>query len=226
MSAKFKPVVFDPYRRRGWRVPRWLVLLLVGVALGAGGLFFAQERYLPRLSVEESATLRRALDQTEAERARLQGELADATKRLDAATAGIKQLKDDLSASRATVETQRDDLAAVVAALPPDPRGGTVEVRAGRFSAARGALAYDVVLTRERGNARPLAGTLQLSVTGEAARGGETTVALKPIEISIGAHAIVRGSVALPEGLKPRQTTVQVLDRSGQQLGMRVMLVR
>src|SRR5438270_716687 len=39
MFGRSKPIVFDPYgrRRRGLRVPRWLVLLLLGGALGAGG---------------------------------------------------------------------------------------------------------------------------------------------------------------------------------------------
>lgn len=226
MSAKFKPVVFDPYRRRGWRVPRWLVLLLLGVALGAGGVYFVQERYLPRLSVEESAKLRSTLGETEAERARLQRELGDTAKALDTANADVKQLKEELAAGRATVERQREELAAVVAALPPDPRGGSVEVRAGRFVIARGALVYDVVLTRDSATGKPLAGTLQLSATGESARGGEVTVPLKPVEVSIGSHAIVRGSQPLPEGFKPRQTTIQVLDRAGKPLGMRVMLVR
>jgi hypothetical protein len=37
----------------------------------------------------------------------------------------------------------------------------------------------------------------------------------------------VRGSQALPDGFKPRETTIQVLDRvAGKPLGMRVMLVK
>ena len=41
-----------------------------------------------------------------------------------------------------------------------------------------------------------------------------------------GAQQVLRGKVALPEGLKPRQVTVQVLDRAGgRPLGMRVLLV-
>jgi hypothetical protein len=38
---------------------------------------------------------------------------------------------------------------------------------------------------------------------------------------------VVRGSLALPDGFRPRQTTVQVLDRpGGKLLGMRVILVK
>jgi len=64
-------------------------------------------------------------------------------------------------------------------------------------------------------------------VGGESERGAQTTVALKPIALSIGSHEIVRGSAPLPDGFRPRQTTVQVLDRvAGKPLGMRVMLVK
>ena len=121
----------------------------------------------------------------------------------------------------------QDDMAAVIAALPPDPRGGSVEVRAGHFAVQAGALEYDLVLTRARANGKPIAGVLQLTVAGASARGPDTTVTAKPVAVSIGSQEIVRGSVPLPEGFRPRETTVQVLDRpAGKALGMRVMLVK
>lgn len=230
MFGQFKPIAFEPYARRRsrWRVPRWLVLLLGGIAVGAGAVVFVQERYLPpRLSAEASTKLRSAFEQADAERLRLQREGADTAQRLQSALADKKRQDDELAAPRAAAQRLQGDLAAVIAALPPDPRGGTVEVRGGRFSAKGGALAYDVVLTRERDAAKPLAGVMQLSVAGASARGVETNVSLKPVDVSIGSHLVVRGSLALPEGFKPRQTTVQVLDRAGgKPLGMRVMLVR
>ncbi|WP_428422115.1 hypothetical protein [Methylibium sp.] len=226
-----KPVVFDPYgrRRSSWRLPRWLVLLLTGIVLGAGGVVLVQERYLPpRLSASASTALRASFEQAEAERQRLQGELGDTSKRLEAALADRKGLADELATSRGTTEQLRKDVAAVVASLPPDPRGGAVEVRAGRFTADGAALAYDVILTRERAAAgKPLTGVLQFVVAGASARGTETTVSLKPVAISLGSHESLRGSVPLPEGFKPRQATVNVLDRvDGKLLGMRVMYVK
>ncbi len=209
-------------------MPRWLVLLLVGIAAGAGGLFFAQQRYLPpRLSAADSAELRAAWDTADAARTRLTSQLADTTKRLDAAQAAQKKLADDLGASRASVEALRGDLAAVVASLPPDPRGGAVEIRAARFAAKGNALGYDVLLTRDRGATKPLNGSLQLTVAGLSARGAPASFAAPPAPVSIAGHEMARGSVALPDGFKPNQVTVQVLDRAGgKALGMRVMLVR
>ncbi|MEP7100768.1 MAG: hypothetical protein ABI781_09680 [Burkholderiales bacterium] len=209
-------------------MPRWLVLLLVGIVIGAGGLFFAQQRYLPpRLSAADSAELRGAYDTADAARTRLSSQLADATKRLDAALADKTKAIEDSSASRASVETLRADLAAVVASLPPDPRGGAVEIRAARFAAKGNALAYDVLLTRDRGATRPLSASLQLTVAGLSARGAPASFAAPATAVSIAGHEMARGSVALPEGFRPNQVTVQVLDRAGgKALGMRVMLVK
>ena len=230
MFGQSKPVVFERYgrQRSRWRLPRWLLLLLLGATVGSGGLFLLQERYLPpRLSANESTALRSAFAQADSERQRLQRELGETGKQLATALADKKRQDAELAAPHATAQRLRDDLAAVIGALPPDPRGGTVEVRAGRFAAQAGALAYDVVLTRERAAGAPLAGVMQLSVAGASARGVETSVTLKPVDLSIGSHEIVRGRQPLPEGFRPRQATVQVLDRAGgTPLGMRVMLVK
>jgi hypothetical protein len=225
-----KPVAFDYGRRRtGWRVPRWLVLLLGGAIAGAGGVIYVQERVLPpRLSIDASAQLKSSFEAADAERTRLAAELAQATRRLDAALAEKKTLTADLAGSRAAVERLREDVAAVVNALPPDPRNGQVEVRAARFAASGGMLSYEVMLTRAGGSsARPLAGVLQLVVTGAAPQRPETSVALKPIALTLGAHEVLRGSLPLPEGFRPQQATVQVLDKpAGRLLGMRLLVVR
>ena len=67
MLGQFKPVAYEPYGRRRSGVPRWLVLLLIGIVLGVAGVVFVQERLMqPRLSVDASQRLRSALDRTSA----------------------------------------------------------------------------------------------------------------------------------------------------------------
>jgi hypothetical protein len=229
MFGPSKPVVIDRYGSRRTRrsVPRWLVLLLLGIAIGAGGVVVVQERYLPpRLSAAESVALRRSFEQADSERLRLRAELAAALQRRDAALADQQRLGAELAASRATGQELRDVAASLVEALPPDPRGGDVEVRAARFDLGAGGLAYDIVLTRPRSPAKPLSAVLQLVVTGTATRGA-STVTLAPIPISVAAYESVRGRVPLPDGLKPREAVVNVLDRpGGRLLGKRVLYVK
>jgi len=230
MFGPAKPVVFEPYGRRRSRphVPRWLVLLLTGIVIGVGGVVFVQERYLPpRLSADASAKLRTSLEKAETERLRLQSELGRTAKQLETELADKKRLADELGASREATERLREDLASVIASLPRDPRGGPIEVRAARFTVEGGTLAYDVLLSRERARGKPFTGVMQLVVAGESGRGSEATVTLKPVAISVGSYENLRGSLPLPEGFKPRQTTVNVLDQvAGKLFGKRVLNVK
>lgn len=229
MFGRSKPVVLESYghRRKRGRPPRWLVLLLSGVAVGVAGVLVVQERYLPpRLSASDSAQLRQSYETADADRKRLQASLTDTQSQLATAQGEKKQLGDQLASSRSEVERLRTDLATAVASLPPDPRGGAVEVRAGRFSVEGGALVYDVVLARDRPG-KPLSAVVQFHVAGTPANGPETSIALKPIQVSITGHEVVRGKEPLPAGFKARETRIQVLDRAGgRSLGMRVMLVK
>jgi len=209
-------------------MPRWLLLLLGGIVIGAGGLLLLQERYwAPRLTADASARLIEAFDRADAERSRLSTELGQTTKLLAVALDDERALAGELAASRAAIDRLQDDLATVIASLPADPRKGTVEVRAARFTATAGLLAYDVVLTREQATDRPLAGSIEFVLTGGPGQDREASVTSKPIALSMGRHEIVRGSMPLPQGFRPHQTTVRVLDRgTGKVLGMRMLMVR
>lgn len=230
MFGQSKPIPFNRYgtRRSRWRPPRWLVLLLSGIAVGAASVVVVQERYLPpRLSAAAATSLRTAYERADAERARLTTELAATSQRLEATLADKQTLTDELAVGRSTADRLRSDVATLVASLPPDPRGGAVEVRSAHFTAQGGKLAYDVVLTRDRPSAKPMSGVMQLVVAGDSSRGTEMSVPLKPVALSLGNHEVMRGSLALPEGFRPKQTTIQVLDRvGGRSLGMRVLPVK
>ncbi|MDE2147034.1 MAG: hypothetical protein KGJ24_10150, partial [Burkholderiales bacterium] len=212
-----------------WRPPGWFWLLLFGAGAGAGGVLFVQQRYLPpRLSAEASAQLRGDYAQADAERLRLRAALAQATRELASARAEAQSLAQAEAASRAAVAQLQGDLAAAVDALPPDPRGGAVAVRAGQFTAAGGRLAYALVLSSARlaaGKTQPA--LLSLTVSGQAASGSEGSVALAPVALALGRQAVARGSLPLPAGFRPRQVAAQVLDHAGGQLlGSRVLLVK
>lgn len=230
MFGPNKPIVFDPYgkRRSRARVPRWLLLLLSGTLLGAAAVVFVQERHLPqRLSAEESVQLRSAYAQAESERVRLAAQLDSQARRFEIALAETKGLGEQLAATRAASNSLRANLASVVAALPPDPRGGSVAVRAARLEFKGQGLAYDVLVSRERNEGKPLAGAMQLVVAGQSARGAAAVVDLEPIAFTVGSFESLRGNAALPEGFKPRQATVKLLDRAdGKLLGMRVINVK
>ncbi|WP_418319305.1 hypothetical protein [Piscinibacter sakaiensis] len=199
------------------------MLLLTGMAIGAGGVVFVQERYLPpRLTASASTELRAALAKAEADRSTLRAELDATTGRLEQALADKKALDDELSGSRQTIDSLREDVALILDALPPDPRGGAVEVRAGRFSVESGNLVYDVMLTRDRSGAKPFNGVMQLVLAGQ-----NSHINMKPVPVSMTHYQGLRGSMPLPADFRPSEATIRVLDRpDGRQLGMRVLLVK
>jgi hypothetical protein len=229
MFGRSKPVVFDPYGRRRSRLPmpRWLLLLLIGAVVGAFGVVFVQERYLPpRLSARESVALRDSFERADSERRRLDHQMIETTKRLQAALTENKALAEAASAGKRSIERLRTEVSTLVDLLPPDPRGGAVQVRAADFSAQSGKLAYDVVLSRDRAGSKPLTGVVQFVVAGAVGRGPETTVDLAPLELSIDRVASLHGELPLPEGFLARQTRINVLDRpGGRLLGTRVIRV-
>ncbi|MCC7287574.1 MAG: hypothetical protein IT503_15475 [Burkholderiaceae bacterium] len=223
----FKPVAFNPYgrKRSAWRLPGWLVLLLAGALAGAAGVIIVQDRVLPpRLSAAEGAALRDRAVQAEQERDRARSDLTATTQRLETVIAERKSVADELAADRERTKNARADREFLIASLPPDPRGGAVEVRAVRFSKQRGALAYELLLTRPKGDDAPLPAVLQFVVMGLAG-GAERHLTLDPVKVTL-ASQILRGSVPLPEAFNPKQATIQVLDKpGGKVLGMRVINV-
>lgn len=228
MLGSSKPIPFDPYGRRRSRrgVPRWLLLIVLGIGLGIGAVLYVQERHLPpRLGAKASAELRDSFERADAERKRLQAELAATADRLRGTLDENKRLASEAGAQVETVQRLRKDIASLVASLPPDPRNGPVAVRAARFEVQGDALAYNIVLSRERPGSHPFGGVMQLVVAGASGRAADTVV-LAPVPISVGLYDTVRGSLPLPQGFKPRQTTIQVLDKVGGKLmGLRVINV-
>ena len=224
-----KPVAYfsSGRRRHRARPPRWLVLLLTGAGLGIAGVVFIQESYLPpRIPVAAGEHLRNELAGSEAVRLKQEADLAETSKRLASSMNESQQLAEELANSRAAAARLQEDLKEIVLTLPPDPRGGEVEIRAGRFVATGSSLNYTLVLSHGRATEAALPVSLQYAVSGETARGTSTVFTAAAQPASVGSSFIQHGTIALPDGLRPRQVTIHVLDRSGKSLGMRVLEVK
>ncbi|CAB3697415.1 MULTISPECIES: DUF6776 family protein [Achromobacter] len=224
--ATFKPSVYQPGQRTR-RMPRWLVLLMVGIALGAGGVLFLQTNYGPqRLTVEQSEQLHSELSASNMERQRLQTQLEEATQQRDANKAGHEKLTTDLAESRAKIETLNKELVLFQDAMPPDPRGGNIGIRSASFKRAPGLLDYQVLVMREDRTGAPFKGTLTFAIEGSYPNGRAATVTPEGPALTVDRYDYALGQLKLPDGFTARVVVLRVLDPNQKQQAMRIYNVR
>jgi hypothetical protein len=217
----FKPAPYES-SRRSRRLPSWLVLLLLGIALGGGGILFLQASYGPkRLSALESQKLTDELTSITLERQGLQTRLDEITRTLEGerneASQTIKSLKGEVSGLKAQIEPMREQLRLFAQTLPYDGKLGPVGISTASFSQARngGPLSYLVLLMQDKADKPELRGHVEFAVEGRAADGRTQTIQLPPANITLGHYQHVAGQATLPEGFLARRVTVRFMDSTG-----------
>jgi len=208
-------------------MPRWLVLLLVGIALGAGGVLFLQTNYGPqRLSVEQSEQLHSELSASNLERQRLQTQLEEATQQRDANKSGHEKLTTDLTEARAKIDTLNKELVLFQDAMPPDPRGGNLGIRSATFKRAPGQLGYQVLVMREDRQGAPFKGTLTFAIEGSYPNGRSATITPEGPVLNVDRYDYTLGQLNLPDGFNPKVVVLRVLDSAQKQQAMRIYNIR
>jgi hypothetical protein len=211
----FKPTSYG-YPRRSRRIPRWLVLMLTGVVLGAGGLLFLQTSYGPqRLTVEQSEQLHRDLNSANMEKQRLQTQVNQQTEELSQLKAQLQSQSDQLRQANEHVVTVNEDLQLFAAAMPPDPRGTSPGIRAASFANADGHLDYRFLVMQDEGKTDTFKGTVELVVSGVYPNGRSANIDLESFDISLERYVHMRGRQELPAGFSARQATVRIKQDGG-----------
>jgi hypothetical protein len=225
----FTPTAYGSSRRKR-RIPRWLLLILTGIVLGAGGLLFLQKSYGPqRLTVEQSEQLHYDLNSANMDKQRLQAELTEKTRDLAQVRADMEGQARQLASAKAELETVKEDIFRFADAMPPDPRGTSPGINAAEFSydGAAEALSYSVLVMQDKDKAaNPFKGSVEMSVTGRYPNGRTGTIELPSVPVTVGRYVHIDGSAPLPDSLKPRQVTVKVLDNAGKLAATRILIVR
>lgn len=205
----FKPTAYGTRRQR--RIPRWLVLMVSGVILGAGGLLFLQKSYGPtRLTAEQSEQLQYDLNSTNLEKQRLQSELGQLGRQLETATAQLTQKTQDLAAVTERLDTIDLDIDRFVAALPPDPRGTSPGIRAADLRNVDGNLDYLILVIDDKDKNKTFKGTVELVVSGRYSNGKTAHVDLPPFDIAFKHYAHLDGKLPLPDHFTAQQVTIKI----------------
>lgn len=230
MFGRSKSTTFTPYsfghKKPARRVPRWLLWLLIGMVAGAAGVLFVQQEYMPpRLTAKQSEQLTAQHAQVSVALQQANAQLEQVNQQLSQQRSREQGLVGELERARAALKPLQDDLELLQDVLPPDPRGGNLQIRAGRYFNRDGRLSYHLVLTREQGNA-PFQGTVQFAVEGRYPNGRTATITLDPIPLKVDRYENVQGDAALPDGMHARQITSRILDANGRMQAMRVINAR
>lgn len=223
----FRPSAYEPGRRVR-RVPRWLVLLCVGIVLGAGGLLFFQHNYGPQqLTVEASQKLIGDLDAVTLERQNLQAQLTEAQGQREQSQSTQEKATGDLAQANDRIATLTQTLQILQDAVPADPRGGNIGVRWGEFVSRDGEVGYRALIMREQAGTPLSAFQGQVVVELSGTRNGRAdTIVSPPTSFTLERFAPMQGAVPLPNGFVPKQATLRVSDAQGRAQAMRVYFVR
>ncbi|TFL13965.1 hypothetical protein CSC67_07245 [Pusillimonas caeni] len=210
-----KRVVFQPTaygstrRRRG--IPRWLVLILTGIVLGAGGLLFLQKSYgPPRLTAEESERLHQDLNSANIDKQRLQSQLAQQTRDLEEARSTLSGQDGRLEQLQTRVNSLQEDIQMLVKDIPPDPRGTSPGIRAAELTSQSGTLNYQVLVMQDDPSAATFEGRITFVVEGRYPNGRSNTITLDPVEFNVDHYKYVKGSAPLPDGMTGRLVTIRI----------------
>jgi hypothetical protein len=212
----FKPTPYG-YTRRSRGIPRWLLLLITGAILGAGGVLFLQRSYGPqRLTIEQSEQLRTDLNTANLENQRLSVES-------EKLKVQIKQARQDQQEQAARAEQLRKQaadmqagVASLIQAIPPDPRGSTPGIRGADMIVDDGGVDYHILLIQDlpegQSEVPALRGQVKLIAQGTYPNGNTAYVDLAEQPLDMGRYIVVEGRAELPnKAFRPRQITIQVI---------------
>ena len=231
--AVFKPSPYDTSRRsRG--LPRWAILMLVSIMIGAGGVLFIQTSYGPKqLSILDSQKLISDMNSAMLEKQRLQTQVDEFTQKLERERSESEQtrksLEAELSKVQALVEPLKEQLDLFAQTLPFDPKYGAIGISTAQFLQGKtgGKLSYLLWVMQEKADRPTFTGKLVLTFEGRYADGRNDTISINPINLSVGHYQHISGQADLPEGFIARRVNAKILDADGKkQLTWRVMQVQ
>lgn len=207
----FKPTAYGTTRRPR-RIPRWLVLMLTGVVLGAGGLLFLQKSYGPtRLTVQQSEQLHYDLNSANMDKQRLQTDLSRETRTLAEVRSQLESQAAELKTTKEQLEQARKDITMFAQAMPADPRGTSPGIRAASFTSTEDQLNYEFLVMQDQGKTALFQGKVELTVAGRYTNRKSGHIDLPAFDLELERYTHVDGNAAMPEGFTPREVTIKIM---------------
>ncbi|MCD8517075.1 MAG: hypothetical protein LRY53_10830 [Burkholderiaceae bacterium] len=219
----FKP---SPYNtsRRSRKLPRWFILLVVGILIGSGGTLILQASYGPkRLTVLESQRLTDDLAALTLERQQLQADVTELNRQLDSSKTGAQKTIDELRAEIDTLNNRmqplRDEVALFTKALTAGVKFDPIGITGAGFEQAAGSdkLQYQVVLVQEDDQQPPYEGRIEVTFEGRYPNGRAGSVKALVVPFTLKHYQHLTGSIEMPNNLQAARATLRVYRADGNQ---------
>ncbi|WP_051919429.1 hypothetical protein [Basilea psittacipulmonis] len=211
-------------------MPRWVVVLLTGIVVGAGGFWFLQTNYGPkRFTVEESQAfiddVKKANDEKrhfETLSMQQESEIAQLKNRLGIVTNETESQNKSLKAIQDRVSQLQDEVTLLREALASGTQISELSLRTAKVTSIPGKLNYTLYFLGNMKTNESVDVTLEFDISG-VYENGKAGYA-KPESRSVLVSSITRseGEIDLPNKLQAKSITIRLKDtKTGRSLGRR-----
>ena len=220
-SRVFKPSPYDT-RRRGRKLPRWFVLLVVGILIGSGGTLILQASYGPkRLTALESQKLTDDLASVTLDRQQLQADLTELQRQLSSgqtsAQQTIAELRTEIDTLNERLQPLRDEVEIFKGALTAGVKFDPIGITGASFEQEKGnpKLDYTVVLVQEDDQQPAYEGRIEVTFEGRYPNGRAGSVKALVMPFTLEQYEILNGSIEMPNSLQASRATLRVYRADG-----------
>lgn len=217
----FKPSPYDT-RRRGRKLPRWFILLVVGILIGSGGTLILQASYGPkRLTVLESQRLTDDLAAVSLERQQLQGDLTELQRQLEtgktSAEQTIAELRTQIRELNDRMQPLRNEVELFTKALTAGVKFDPIGITGASFEQAAGSdkLQYQVVLVQEDDQQPAYEGRIEVTFEGRYPNGRAGSVKALVLPFTLKHYQHLAGEIEIPNSLQATRATLRVYQAEG-----------
>lgn len=217
----FKPSPYDT-RRRGRKLPRWFILLVVGILIGSGGTLILQASYGPkRLTVLESQRLTDDLAAVSLERQQLQGDLTELQRQLEtgktSAEQTITELRTQIRELNDRMQPLRNEVELFTKALTAGVKFDPIGITGASFEQAAGSdkLQYQVVLVQEDDQQPAYEGRIEVTFEGRYPNGRAGSVKALVLPFTLKHYQHLAGEIEIPNSLQATRATLRVYQAEG-----------
>ncbi len=212
----FKPSPYDT-RRRSRGLPRWLILLIVGILIGGGGVLMLQASYGPkRLTMIESQSLTDELASLSLERRQLQAEVTTLQSRLKTsqgqADQSIIALQGELSELQQRVKPLQNEVSMFLKAITSNVKMDPVGISGASFVQpdTDETLDYHILVVQESAQQPTYDGRIEVTFEGRYPNGKTGAIKALVVPFSVGHYQRLNGELTFPNQFRATRATLRI----------------